>query len=1513
MNIFYSKIKVKQEHYLSNCYKRLTRSKIIHFLFLLIEILLILIVKLDIFNRKFEPRTKIEGKIIINPIILLINKIDSLPTYIIFLITIIPIIIFDFFYLLLCKYYIKSENKFFKIIINFFELFYFRLYTILFYSLLFSLTKLYFTFASIISIFHTYLMIFNLMQNHLYFCVPEFINYPYDEFSSRYDLYLFLSKIILSFSSVTKNGEFSKFLFYIDIILQAFYCYYFINKILFHSYLLMNNPFINKSKLSLFFGKTTILIISYIFKDKNLFTIFYYVLCFDIILIYMGIMFFIYDPFSHIRIRNQSPLKNIYFYINTINKRKDIEFLIENKIINHYKECGFCHLCQNYIKYKREYTDNNINIKDNENEDDYLIDNKNNKLFDLFKIINSGEKKYFDFIIKVIINYKKFGQKFFFNNPFYYINLLNLIYLDYSNNDVVLSLNEKIIFEIINEENNLIIEKQQIQINQLVLYNEFINIVKNILNLLKEILYCSKNFLKIQKLVILSKLLKKLKKREFKKYIFNRKLKNVCNSKNLLLSCSILYEEILNTTLNQNRIQIREDLEVLEDFTENYGEKNYITLKFNLINNNCEIIRAGKDLFTYLNYNLYDLFPYILKEYQINLFINLVLNGFHDKVENNNDKKEFNKNIIFKNDYIEIKIILQEIISNKTLLKVVNLKLTSLFNNEFDHFIILNGSYYFNRNTIISIVDLNHRKEFNEKIIGYSNLWIESSFKKKFFSINNYDPERPNFGYKMTKIFSFQISFNLFNIYNLKAKNTLVMKRKSQFVNFNKLLNKNNDSEDEGDKNFEEYKEKNLKLNEHFNSITSVTTSGNKIIFSRDKAKIKKYNINEFYNNLGKLRKIIYAYIIVIILIILFEYFYFYIIQEQEYNIDKSFTNFEIFLQLYYQLFTSILSVACVPEKKDSKKCRNIIDIFNDFYSSINPKENFNFNEYILVQNKILAQKLMDEKSNYIKIRDYIGEKIYDKLFYKEIKYVEISKGATFNVNEITLRLFDAILIICNSFRVLTEYSNYTQEEPIYFLNRSENPFINLDNQNEMSSYQEEVYKMILNFKYISPEITYINDQLIQIIEPKSILLRFTIIFYLNLNIFLFLIIIILNYYYLIYFNKIIIRILDYVLKEINIKDDDFEFCETFTKKIENLESLLEIYKVNPLESINNLNSLYEKYKQYLNKNNSNNNLIINIIENEKDEKDLQKSQIEVTRKNISKLNINKKYILYFLLFIFLFLIIYILFLFTWIDFFIIKRKLTEIIEKYSRVEKTSFEAINLYFLMIFNNYTINEIDYYLKFESINKRGNIDNSSNFIFNYFYNNLYYLFDLTKDKKQIKNLYQTFEDSSEFNCTSLYTSTKHEILEEISNILYEKDIKKHLINICRKVYITEANDMKTIFERHFQYIKNGILSLTDFSFEGLNKNLNSTIPSKISIYFLTTTIYIIETITTKPHKNSMKKINYILNITFLTMELVFIIFAIVLILINCFFYFYNINEFCKQIFLLIKTFNIYKIYE
>ena len=249
----YSSIEnIKNENYLSNCYRKLIRSKIIHFLLLLIEMLLILLQELDIFNRGFQARYKTEGKIILNPIILLIHIFDNFAVHTNFLVISLSIIVFDSLYIFLCKTDFKDKNIFISIIINFLELFYFRIYAMFFYSLLFTLPKLYFLISFVLSIPHTYLTINNFFYNHLYFYVPEFIEYPYDQFGSKYDLFIFVSKIILSISSASNTVELGKFCFVICFIFQIFFCFYFTEKLINHSYLFMKNTFLNCTKLSLF-------------------------------------------------------------------------------------------------------------------------------------------------------------------------------------------------------------------------------------------------------------------------------------------------------------------------------------------------------------------------------------------------------------------------------------------------------------------------------------------------------------------------------------------------------------------------------------------------------------------------------------------------------------------------------------------------------------------------------------------------------------------------------------------------------------------------------------------------------------------------------------------------------------------------------------------------------------------------------------------------------------------------------------------------------------------------------------------------------------------------------------------------------------------------------------------------------------------------------------------------------------------------------------------------------------
>ena len=1529
---------IKGENYFSNCYRALIRSKFVHFLFILIEMLLILFQEIDIYQRGYKPRYKSEGDIIISPIILLVHIFDKFETYINFLIIILSLIIFDTLYIYLCKNDIKDNNIFLSIIVNFLELFYFRIYTLFFFSLLFCLPKLYFLISFALSLIHSYLIINNFFYNHLYFYVPEFINYPYDQFGSIYDLFLFLSKIIISIASSSTQVELGKFCFVIVFIFQLFFCFYFTDKLFNHSYLFMKNSFLNRTKISLFLAETTIILFAFFIGQKNIFRILFILITIAIIIIYIGFLYFIYDPYSYIHIKNGKNLENMFYYLNMINKKNDIEFLIENKLSKHYRDCGLCKLCIKYEKYRTEDDDNknrNDNEKESYNESDSLINvgkkNNNNKINDLFDLLYDGKNKYFKLIRKLLINYKKYGKNIFNNNAYYYINLSYLIYSDYLSKEITLSLNEKIILEIVNEENHSFLENHQAQINQLILCNEFISLGKKILLLIKDILRDDQNFFKAKKLISLSDLLQDMKKPVYKKNIFSHKLENATNSKNILIVCSIIYEEIFNTILSNSQLAIRDNLQTLEDvFNNSSKNNNIITLEVDLINYNCKIIRAGKGLYYYINKNLYDLFPQMFKQHQINLFLNSIFTGFNNDeeklLEKDNKKiKNITKKGKAKVEFVEIKVVLYEKILDKIYFKLLTLRLTSLFNNDNNHFILFNGTYSFNKNTIISVIDLSHKSETEEKVLGVSDPDLEDESEPNFISslpLKKYISWQEMKGYKLKKIYSYQISVKLYSIYILELKNEGIIKKKEIAKQYNKL--KSTESENSS----EDLANDRLRVYEETNSVSSSvqTSTYSKGISSIGIKKMRKDNIIK-YTGFNQIQKTIYFSIFLVIIIIIVEYLYFDKLKRDANNNNYSYINYRGFYRLYYQLFASILGVTCIPETLDSKTCRNYISIFNKVYSKNYPDKTFDFTEYLMIQNEIFAKKIVEEKANIIKINEYIGEKRYNELFNTKIKYIQINQRyegyrTAFSIKETTINFFDALLILCNSFGILTENPNNTLTQPIYFLNKLEDPFSNLIYQNQMTTYQEEVYKLILNYKYYSKQFSIIDKKLYTVLNQKSELIRIIIFVFVNINTLLYLIIGILMYIFLICFKKIIIRVLNYVIMIINTKSDGFDFKSTFSQKIENLEIILELYKSSPLEAVQNLNVLYNEYNQYLiNKNksaliNSNKKNINkkNTQEEEHDIDEVPKNQQLISIKDVDRLNINNKYQIILLILVIIIIIIYLVFLYMWFEYFSKRANLFNIITKNAKLEESCYEAVNMYELMIFNNYTLDEMIDYLELDNNNSghtSGN--NNTNSIFNSFYQNLYLVFEFEKYHKTMGDLYQDFEDLAEFNCINMVVTFHYEVLEIVDERMTDLDLKQKLVDICVISHITESKNLKTIFERHFQFMKNGMLSLTDFSYEGLNKNLDSTIIGRIAFFFFTTTIYIIDITTSIPHKNSVHKIMELLGNRILITEIIFLIFGVALILIILFFYIYNINKFCKQIFLLKKTFNIFEMHE
>ena len=212
--------KINSDNYLINSYEHLTQIKTVHFLFILIEMIINTIQELEIFLRDLSSK---EIKYNVNYISRFVQLLDNISIIARFLIIILFMFVFDFIFVCLQRKRFKKKYIIVAIMINILDLFYFRPFMLLFLDLLFSLPDIYFLLGILFFIPHFFLTINHFLYDHLYYYVPQFINYPYDEFSSTFDIILFFIKIFLSASLNTDIGGLGKFFLMIFYFMQFFF------------------------------------------------------------------------------------------------------------------------------------------------------------------------------------------------------------------------------------------------------------------------------------------------------------------------------------------------------------------------------------------------------------------------------------------------------------------------------------------------------------------------------------------------------------------------------------------------------------------------------------------------------------------------------------------------------------------------------------------------------------------------------------------------------------------------------------------------------------------------------------------------------------------------------------------------------------------------------------------------------------------------------------------------------------------------------------------------------------------------------------------------------------------------------------------------------------------------------------------------------------------------------------------------------------------------------------------
>ena len=1542
MSDFYSprfRIEINSDNYLVNCYKYMAKAKTIHFLFLLIEIFMNIFQEIEL-DLKNASSDKI--KVDLNYLREITVVFDKISILVKLAVIILYMLVFDIIYIILRIQKLKKKYVIISIIINILELFHFRIFVLIFFNLFFTLPNIYFTISCIFVIPHICLIVHHFFYDHLYYFVPKFINYPYDEFSSLFDLFLLYIKIFLSIARNTKYVGLEKCCSYIFHISQVLFCIFFIIKLKNHSYLFMKNQFLNKTKFSFFFSKTIISILALILGKTEIINVLFLMISLGIMFVILSYVYFMYEPLHFIKIRRETPMENIYFYLYILSERDDLNFLFENKINEHYEKCGVCDLCKKYINYLDNHQ-SNIEIEDDEKKRFINDENKSTtpmKMKQLFDIIYNQENKYFHLIEKVIINYKQKGKEIFNNNSYYYINLSFLIFSDYQNNNITLALNEKIILEMFNKENKLL-DNHEFQINQILFCNKFISLSNNILNKLKEILNSEQNINKAKKLIDLSISLKEMKKPIYKKNLFSHKQENISNSKNLIMACSIIYEEIFNITINNSQIPIRDNIQQIEDvFANNIKNDRIISLSMNLISNNCIIIRAGKDLSFYKNNNLFDLFPLIFKEYQINLFLSNILNEFDKSKEKNNPNintpikeiKKFNRasttntntvkivkpisNNKNKLENVEIKVIICQDVFSKIYYKLLTLKLIPLFNNSNKDFIIFDGVYSLHSNTFITLQDFEeNNKNPNENVIAVSGPELENSSEIYSMPLKKYILWQNNNGFNVSNISKFTLSTKLYNIYKITPKDKVITKKKIE-KKISGIVEKKLENEEEiRRKKIEQIIEDNASVSSQQNATTF--SNGISGLGMRNKKKDNDYE----FSSLNRLKKVIYIFIPIVLVAPIYQFILLKSELNNTSNNNYNYLEFREIFQLYYQLFTSIIGVTCIKRQTD---CRSLVSLYSDIYDFDQIGGFFNFSLLLRVQSQVLAAKIMDKRSNLVNIHKNIGDEDYNEIFSQTVKYYRITQSfidenILFNITNVNVEFSEAILMVCNSFQMLT---NDTSNEPIYILNKLDQPFENLykDGNTELSKYQKEIYEMILNYKVYRQQLNAINKRLNEILTEKSTIIQSTLYKYIYIDSFLILIFASILYVYLFFFQNIVVKILNYVNMVTNMKTDNFNFAVSFTQKIENLETILQIYNGDPVKAVQNLTSLYSKYQQYLteqNKNNANDMYKksykkISNNENKKNEMDnIPKNQRIVNRNDIRNLYITFKYLLSIFITLLLLIGSFAALMIIWKNYFLVKTNLYSLIKKNLSVEASLYKSIGFYDLMIFQNYTIDECSPKIFYQYVEG----DNDRNSILRSFYKDVQNSFNGIKEKNEITNIYSDYGSEENFTCETFFEMNNDnlEILKKSDDGNQLGDIKDKLIKICETLRLTETNDIITSLQRHYQHIKNGIISITDFSYDGLINHVNSGVLGQITIFFNCILIYVLEVTNNRPHKNGVDNLLALLWRNILLTEGIYISLDFVLIILSIFFFILNIKNYCDQLFLLKKIFKIFEIQE
>ena len=702
----------------------------------------------------------------------------------------------------------------------------------------------------------------------------------------------------------------------------------------------------------------------------------------------------------------------------------------------------------------------------------------------------------------------------------------------------------------------------------------------------------------------------------------------------------------------------------------------------------------------------------------------------------------------------------------------------------------------------------------------------------------------------------------------------------------------------------------------NFNFLLQSTSASTFSKISNDKHNYKKRNKSGNKNNKKKKTfKYFQIGLIICAIIIIFCQFIFHIsiINNNNYNANQ---NMALMLfQNYYGLFNTLaistLSSACLVNNSKGDYCSSIFDLFQKYYNNATQSNNLNLKLYIYILNIANSNQISQIKQLIIEALSNFEDEDLFNLINAKMPCFYINQNITKNEVKIQLKIenetfLDILDYITTGFLIMSSNIQYLSHK-VYIVNNANlnnlknlknSPFYHIKSTEQLSQYQSYFYYLILNYQNFVQRLDIIRIRLL--IKTSSlgsisiriifISLAFNFIFYLLIHVVLFL--------YTFKYYKLIIDLCEEIDNKMNLKNDNIGVKEMFLQKIEKLKIIVSLYKQDIYQAIIDLNFIYDNYKKFIEEKNKEMEKIL------KKEKYSTKNLKYIKKKNVIKykhiINIpeNKIHFYYFLSTLIYTILLNIAIFIIWISYSIVNKRVNDLIGSHASLSTDSYKLLNYYQLMIFQNFTIEDIN---NFERYNQSIGQD-----LFSKIYTDIQALYNSKKiaDKLTQYNL-GNIDHYYNYTCKTYY-----EYLFSTNLFLARMDIKykDFLMFVCESSNIFKSNNYKNIFSILFENIQIGINEINDRSYKGLIDIKHNGHFPKIIVNFITVYYFAFEILGAQLQRKSYQKINLLrlnyINISFI----IYYISSFVFILIIIFGYILKINSNYNKIHELKKVFKV-----